>query len=297
MTKKVILWVITLSAGIIVSYSLIRLTFPSVLSEYDLRNIFFARFLPQYSNQERQVIYEDLIDVIEKYSGMYSFYAKNIYTGRTYSYNENQYFYAASLYKIPLAVATFKKIELGEISKQDKFAYTHADFTGGTGIIYTYPYGTELEVDYILDRLLKDSDNIAQNMLTRTLGSSMIKEAFSIHGETTSYYHTNESNPIEISLYLETLLKSSYLEKTSVYDMLGKMSHTSFDDRVSKGLSQDLIFAHKIGNWGDTGSWHDCGVVMKDYQKVVVCLMSKNTTFDDFLFVSEKFGNFVNYLF
>jgi len=75
------------------------------------------------------------------------------------------------------------------------------------------------------------------------------------------------------------------------------MSSTLFDDRIHQGLSEDTKFSHKIGNWPDTSSWHDCGIAPRNNKKIVVCVMSRNTTYENFLEVTKDVGEFVNILF
>jgi hypothetical protein len=68
-----------------------------------------------------------------------------------------------------------------------------------------------------------------------------------------------------------------------------------YDDRISQYIGAGYTFNHKIGNWTD--SWHDCGYVFGEDKVVIVCLMSEQTTFADFLQVAEITGDFVNLLF
>jgi beta-lactamase class A len=97
----------------------------------------------------------------------------------------------------------------------------------------------------------------------------------------------------EITALLENLYSGSYLEEEETDFLLSLMAKTSFDNRVDAGLVKGLAFSHKIGNWANTGSWHDCGVV-DGPKKLVVCVMSKGTSFEDFLRVTESVGELVS---
>ena len=81
------------------------------------------------------------------------------------SFNTQKFFPAASLIKLPLALAVFdsKKDlkEKVEILEQDYFA-------GAGNLKKTRP--ATLEIGKLLSLLLKDSDNTAQNVLLRILG-------------------------------------------------------------------------------------------------------------------------------
>lgn len=75
------------------------------------------------------------------------------------------------------------------------------------------------------------------------------------------------------------------------------MKKTNYDDRIYSGLNAGLVFSHKAGNWPNDLSWHDCGIVIGDKKDIVVCLMSSNAKFVDFLLVAQKVGEFVTSLY
>jgi hypothetical protein len=72
------------------------------------------------------------------------------------------------------------------------------------------------------------------------------------------------------------------------------MSNTSFDDRINSGLDTNTTFAHKIGNWPEENSWHDCGILLSPQTNLIVCLMSKNTTLSDFKNTSKNLGQYIS---
>ena len=158
------------------------------------------------------------------------------------------------------------------------------DFSSGTGTIQSASVGTEFTLDYVLDRLLKDSDNTAQNMLLRYVSNADLNEEFTSLPPNNSFLSQNIASPKEVSEFINILYP----------EVLQKMEQTSFDNRITAGLAEDIIFSHKIGNWNDT--WHDCGVAKKDEKEVIVCVMSGNTSFENFQVVTRKVGEFVNNL-
>lgn len=244
-----------------------------------------------------------LVEQVNSKQGIFGIYIKNIDTKDNYNLNKNRVFFAASLYKVPVSVATYKAIENGTIELSDSVQYTPEDFWGGSGTIANNSYYRYYEISDVISRLLKHSDNSAQNMLMRTIPEELLKEAFLAYNDASGsqFYVDQEVNVENFSIYMENLYKNSinesnttmYLEPKNASEILSIMEQTSFDDRINSGLPKEYTFAHKIGNWGDTGSWHDCGIALgKD--TYVLCVMSENTTYEDFVEVSTLVGQFID---
>jgi beta-lactamase class A len=250
----------------------------------------------------KEVLSDDfsaLTEHFESTNGTFSLYIRDILNNVDYSYNSDKQYYAASLYKLPIAVSILKKVETGGIELEDIIPYKHEDYSDGSGVISTYEIGTELTVDMLLKYLMRQSDNIAQNMLTREIDRQLMASSFSpvFSAEMPgTLYNENTSSAENYAKYLEALFTGNYLSPSSLSYLKDIMSSTSFDDRISKHLSSDLKFAHKIGNWGYTGSWHDCGIVYGPEVYMAVCLMSENTDFETFVSSGRETAVFINKL-
>ncbi len=239
--------------------------------------------------------FQRLKNNIKNKSGTYGVYIKNLSSGQTYTLNADYKFYAASLFKLPVGVAVLKEIDNGNLSLEDHLTYNDNNYDDGSGIINTYPAGSELSVNDILKALYKTSDNSAQSMLLDKLdvNSPAVAGAFNLGSAAGSFYHEDIATVQDIGGYLEKIYVSNYLSDTSKKYLIGVMTGTSFDDRIANKLPSNLKFAHKIGTWPETNSWHDCGVVYGD-KTFIVCLMSENTNFPEFLEVGKQVADFVN---
>jgi len=125
-----------------------------------------------------------------------------------FKYNESSEFYAASLYKVPIAAAVLKEIEKGNLSLDDTATYLPYDYAAGSGVIGGYAHGIELKIREILTELLKNSDNTAQNILLRTLSYKNVEESFNYlvpDKNVSTFYRFNLSNPMEIGKIYEKL--------------------------------------------------------------------------------------------
>jgi len=218
------------------------------------------------------VTFNDFDSYIKDQPGTYSYYIKSDFS--SLQYNGDYVFYAASLFKVPVAVATVKYLEQNDISQEQQ--------------------------DYIkrqLTYLLKDSNNDSQQYLIDLVGLSNVKNAFSGLGLNSNgeYYLNNRASSREIVTLFENLQTTNYISKKNREYIIDLMYQTSFDDRISVHLKPGLNYSHKIGNWPNTGNWHDCGIVTGD-EHLIICLMSKGVTLDQFMTVSKAFAEYINTL-
>lgn len=214
--------------------------------------------------------FDNLKKALAVTSGSVSFYAKNLNTGEEYGYKESLPHYAASLFKVPLAVETMKQIEAKKIKKED--------------------------VEDLLILMLKRSDNSAQESLTQIIDINAASKAFEelTKAKYGLFYNKNESNAKEISNMFENLTKTKYISKEDSAYLIKLMSQTSFDDRITKHLKNGLSYSHKIGNWPESQSWHDCGLVFGQKDTYTICLMSEDVKYEDFLKTARNVAEFLN---
>lgn len=244
-----------------------------------------------------------LRDYVQEKPGVYGIYIENVNTKEIYTLNENESFYGASLYKILVAGAVYKKLSEDVLSTNYLYTYNSSDYETGTGLLQNYSPGSTYTVDDLLDYLLKHSDNIAQNIFTRNIRWDEIDAFYMEYSEQSpsinSFSANNYTNPKEVSKILLNIYRSDTLSKELRRDFFTRMTNTEFEDRISQELSSSLTFSHKIGNAPQYNSWHDCGIVFNsDFtDPVVVCLMSKNTTYEEFIDSSKAIASFLNQLY
>lgn len=244
--------------------------------------------------------FNTVTSLVSQKQGTYGIYVRNIATLKEFTYNSHENFYGASLYKILVAGATYDLIYRDKLSPNYVYTYKNSDYEGGSGVLQTQKEGTSYTIDELLTYLLKDSDNIAQNILERNITWEAVDTFYKSHVQTPqNFSETFYTTPSEIAEIFMSIYEDPNLPKEAKQQLFTTMTETSFEDRIASTLEPSLIFSHKIGNAPVKGTWHDCGVVFSgDFTNpVVVCLMSKNTTFSEFLQVSSSLGKFINSLY
>jgi beta-lactamase class A len=242
------------------------------------------------------ITFTELSAFLDETPGTYGLYIQNLSSEEKFEYNVTNSYWAASLYKIFVGGAVYDLISQDKLSKNYVYNYEPGDYQDGTGKIQLENTGTAYTVDELLDLLLKNSDNIAQNILTRNIGRNTVIDYYE---NVTPYtdgrmFIDQTSTPERIARSLVNIYRTDSWSRSLKREFFMRMVDTEFEDFIPAGLPEDMIFAHKIGISPDA-LHHDCGVAFSgDFENpTVVCLMSNSTT-EDFVSASKKVGEFVS---
>ena len=222
--------------------------------------------------------------LVKEKPGTFSIFVKKLTSGQTYSYNTEDQYYAASLFKVPLAISVLQDAQAGNISLDDELVYQERHFSEGSGALQNEPFGSTYTVAQLFTQLLKASDNIAQSMLLEVVDQNKVYAIMP---------NFENVRIAQITQVFENLYKGEYLNEENTTALFTTMVGTSFDDRIHSGLPEGVQFSHKIGNWPELNSWHDCGIIINTEEPILLCVMSKNTTFEDFVEVAGSLGKSV----
>ena len=198
-------------------------------------------------------------------------YVEEIDSGKTFSVNENQPMYAASIAKLPIIYYTQLRLLSGSVTKEDMFPYidevnniSGAMIRGGTGVMQqTAQIGQYFSIGQLLEWTIKNSDNLACNMLgyyVADKNSGDFLSAISPYYSSPMDTFNKEMTPKTAGL----LMKQIYHNKVDLDDFL----HTQWQKEKIGHLDKDVY--HKIGTNGEYN--HDVGVVMSDKPYVISIL-------------------------
>mgnify|MGYP001041320085 FL=1 len=191
-------------------------------------------------------------------------YVKQVDTGKTAGIREDQEMYSASIAKLLYLYYTQKEVNESHVDLQTSLKYTKEvnDYPGayepeGSGSISKIPDDKEYTVADLINRVAKESDNVAQNILgyyvTHQSDKEFQKVTNKIAGKTWNV-ETRMASPKMAGNVMEAI----YQQNGGIIDAL---SETRFDDqRISKDIPVKV--AHKIGDAYDFR--HDVAIVYTD---------------------------------
>ena len=188
-------------------------------------------------------------------------YVKQVDTGKTAGIHEDQEMYSASIAKLLYLYYTQKEVNENRVDLQTPLKYTKEvnDYPGayepeGSGSISKTPDDKDYTVADLINRVAKESDNVAQNILgyyvTHQSDKEFQKVTNKIAGKTWNV-ETRMASPKMAGNVMEAI----YQQNGGIIDAL---SETRFDDqRISKDIPVKV--AHKIGDAYDFR--HDVAIV------------------------------------
>lgn len=179
-------------------------------------------------------------------------------TQKTYIYNGENYFTAASTIKVPLAMIYYDKINNGDLNSDSKIQYMEGNYEDGSGTTAAlYKVGDYVPLPYLLEQMIVNSDNTATNILKTGLGGEkayriLIKQY--TKQELPSEF--NEEN-ITSANYSLDILKKLYENQEKYAELLELMKKSSGGGYLKKNITTCEI-AHKYGSY--EGNIHDYGI-------------------------------------
>src|SRR5690554_3005432 len=120
---------------------------------------------------------DSLKEIDDEFYGNIGVFIKDLGDGSVLNYNTDRMWYLASTTKIPLAIAVLQKVEDGEFSLTDELKVKEHHLIDGSGDLLWHEPGSKFTILELIERMLKDSDSTATDMLIELLG----EEAFNEH--------------------------------------------------------------------------------------------------------------------
>jgi beta-lactamase class A len=248
---------------------------------------------------ERERVEEGLEEArreIEKYASRYEgtagVYVQDLNGRWGYGVNPDETFFGASVMKIPLMVAVFRKIDEGEFSLNDSFETESEDWAGGAGWLQWQEAGTSHTVEDYVYLTLTQSDNVATNALLRLVGGpEYVNEvARSLGALDTVLYQKvtseraavpaldNRTTPRDVATILAKVYAGEALSPESSQKMVEIMYQNDLQSSLKDGLPEDTSAANK-GGWLYK-VYDEAAIVWHDDNPYVVAIFSKHGSED-----------------
>jgi len=214
---------------------------------------------------------EDKIrELVKDSKGTYGIYVYNLTDKQSFGLNQDEVFPAASLIKLPVILALYKKAEKGEIELETKYVLKEADKRTGAGIIQYKPAGTVYTYRKLAELMGQQSDNTAFQVIRSLLGDEEIQKTIDNLGMSKTSLSKNETSPMDIGLFFRKFYSQSILTRNHRDEILDYLTKTAFEDRIPAGVPEEVRVAHKIGT--ETGSFSDAGIVFGQKPFILVIL-------------------------
>jgi beta-lactamase class A len=245
-------------------------------------------YLKKYVPFENR-IKERVANEIQKQDNMQlSMYFRNLNNGPSFGINETENFAPASLLKVPLMIAYFKKAETtpGILSQNIIFNPTSEDrLEAMQQIVPTIRLepATSYSVEELIRRMIVYSDNEAMALLTMHIGTNDLYQIYGDLGINNPYGQSGNDvlSVKDYASFYRILYNAAYLNQADSEKALSLLAESDFRGGLPGGVPDNIIVAHKFGEreLGEeekySEQFHDCGIIYYEKYPYLLCVMTR----------------------
>ncbi len=246
--------------------------------------------VPEDQRERVEAVLGKVEDRVGGYSGVAGVYVRDLDAGLGYGVRADEEFFSASIIKVPVMVAVYRKVEQGELSFSQKVEIQEEDWAAGAGWLQWREAGTEQVLGDLLILMMTQSDNVATNALVRLVGGKehVNEVARSLGAENTLLYQKvssergavpaidNRTTPRDMAVMMQKIADDEAANAQSCGYMRDLMRTNELDWWLDAGLPDGVDAANKAGWLYE--SYGDVGIVEHDGHRYTVAILSKHGT-------------------
>lgn len=222
--------------------------------------------------------------------GRVSCYYKNLTTGETFGYQEEEAMMAASVIKLFVMTEAFARMEAGELPADRLITVRRENHVPSCGALTYLHDGIQVTVMDLVTLMIILSDNTATNVLIDLLGMESINARIRSLGfektilqrkmfeyEKAALGLQNYISAREVGILLEKMYRGTLISPAASEKMLSIMKNQQLNHKIPfliDSLKDAPEIAHKTGE--DEGISHDVGIVFGK-EPFVICFCGNGT--------------------
>jgi len=239
---------------------------------------------------------KNILKEIKNLPGHIGFFYKNMVTGETICFNENDHYIPASVIKLPILMEIYRLVNLGEIDLNSKILIREKDKMPSCGALNSFSGEISVDIRTLCNLMITISDNTATNVLISHIGLEKLNEGFAFLGlkntrvnrllfdsEASKRGVENIITPQEIGMLLEKLYKNEFVNQDISEKIKEILLKQQIKHKINERLPLDIKVASKTGD--DDYISNDVGIVY-GRQPFVVCFISNET-------IPSEFNSFI----
>lgn len=215
--------------------------------------------------------------------------------GGRFVINENDLYSPASLMKVVVMIAYFKKAETDPDLLNSSMVYQANMQAALDDIQFSAPstlvVGQSYTVSDLINQMIENSDNGAMTILISNIGYSYLANIYSALGfkgptATDVNYKISAS---DYSLFFRVLYNATYLSDNYSEEALSILSKATFNQGITAPLPKGTVVAHKFGvrvyspsetsgSSSEGLELHDCGIVYLPNNPYFLCVMTHGSS-------------------
>jgi beta-lactamase class A len=248
--------------------------------------------VPESDRERVQNVLEAARQEIEDYHGVAGLYVWDLDKDFGYGIRPDEQFFTASIIKVPIMVAVYRKVDAGELEFSQQIEIKEEDWAAGAGWLQWEKAGTKQTLGDLLLLMMTQSDNVAANALVRTVGGAdhVNEVARSMGADDTLLYQKvssergavpaidNRSTPRDMATMMRQIAEGKAASEKSCGYMIDLMHEDKLDWWLDAGLPPGVDAANKAG-WLYR-VYDEVGIVDQRDHRYVIAILTKHGTAD-----------------
>ena len=219
--------------------------------------------------------------------------------------NEQTTFDIASLVKVPIMIAWFKKAQedpqiltktLQYNKKKIKQGHMRQDIPAEEQL----QEGQRYTIEELIRRAIIFSDNQASFLLATDMDNEILNTVLNDFGISASLGSAGSQIRMSVHQYatfFTSLFEASYINKKMSEKALENLSKVTYKNGLAAGVPADIKIAHKFGerSWDIVSAkqLHDCGIIYYPDHPYLLCVMTEGYNFDTQSQAIKEISHFV----
>ena len=228
-----------------------------------------------------------VLERIAALPGDIGFYYKDLVSGESFGYRENDMFQSASVIKLPVYAIVMKLWAEGKLDLYEKLLCREEDKCPPCGALYFFTGDVEVDINTLCGLMITISDNTATNLLIKHLGIDFLNAQFKEIGLQDTHIERllfdaegsakgleNRIVPAEMGALLESIYNHRFINEELSRRMEKVLLEQQINHKIPGYLPEGTPVAHKTGE--DDGITNDVGIVYGE-KPFVICFASNFT--------------------
>lgn len=216
------------------------------------------------------VLKNNLISETRGLKGSYGIWFQTIDGSYSFGINEKNQFDGASLFKLPLMILYYEKVDSGDIDPSTTYTLKYSDAAAGAGTLASMQPGTQISYRDIIEAMGKNSDNTGFSIMLNVLGASSSEFVSHQIGMENTDYSNSLTTPYDIGLLFYKLNNRNIISSNSKKELLLFLTDNSHENLISAGVPSSVTVVHKYG--ADDGELNDAGIIFSSKPYILVVL-------------------------
>jgi beta-lactamase class A len=247
-----------------------------------------AENVPDGEREKIEKVVGKLEDRVKGYDGIAGVYVRDLDGDFGYGVRADEQFFSASIIKVPVMVAVYRKVEQGKLAFAQQVELKEEDWAAGAGWLQWEKAGTQQTVGDLLLLMMTQSDNVATNALIRMVGGRdhVNEVAESLGARDTELYQKvssergavpaldNRTTPRDMAVMLQKIAEGKAASDKMCGYMIDLMHTNELDWWLDAGIPDETDAANKAGWLYQV--YGDVGIVEHDGRRYAVAILSKH---------------------